>query len=70
MNRSEKQMKTGLFLSIEDEEPDLIFCFALEDPELPVRSLILMRTPVFENLLPPEERGVSVTMGGHRERRT
>ena len=57
-------MKRASFISIEDEGVDLILSFALEDEELGVRSLILMRTPQFESLMPAEERGVRVSLEG------
>ena len=49
------------FLTVEEGD-DLILAFALEgaDPE-DIISLILMRTPQFEGLVPEEERGVSVS---------
>ena len=51
-----------MFISCEDEEPDQIVSFAIEDDRLGVRSLILMRTPEFEPLLYEYERGVEVSM--------
>ena len=55
------------FVNIEDEEPDLVLSFALDDEELGVKSLILQRTPVYESLLPDYERGVQVSMEGDEE---
>ena len=52
------------FISIEDEEPDLMLSFALDDDEILVKSLILLRTPAFEILLPEHERGTKVSMEG------
>ena len=60
-------MKQARFLSIEDEGTDLILSFALEDDTLGVRSLILLRTPKFEILIPQDERGVKVFLEGHTE---
>ena len=57
-------MKKARFISIEDEGPDLILSFAIEDDSLGVRSLILMRTPKFESILVEHERGVKVSLEG------
>jgi len=57
-------MKRASFVSIEDEGVDLILSFALEDDALVVTSLILMRTPKFEPLLPEYERGARVSLEG------
>jgi hypothetical protein len=42
---------------------DLIVSFAVEDPtdRTEIQTLTLLRTPKFESLLEPEERGVSVS---------
>ena len=49
------------FVTIERSK-DLIVSFALTlDDEGDVASLTLIRTPVYEPLLPPDERGVSVS---------
>ena len=48
------------FITLE-EDFDLIVSFAIADKEPgEVLSLTLLRTPKFENLLPADERGVSV----------
>jgi hypothetical protein len=57
-------MDTVQFISIEDEEPDLILSFALYDEGMGIKSLILLRTPEFEILLPESERGTKVSMEG------
>jgi hypothetical protein len=57
-------MKRASFISIDDEDVDLILSFALEDEALGFRSLILMRTPKFESLVIEEERGVRVSLEG------
>jgi hypothetical protein len=57
-------MKRARFISIEDEGTDLILSFALEDDAVGICSLILMRTPIFESLIPEEERGVQVSLEG------
>src|SRR5437868_8868549 len=42
---------------------DLVVSFAIEDPadRTEIHSLILLRTPKYENVLDPEERGVTVS---------
>lgn len=60
-------METAQFISIEDEAPDLILSFAIDDERLGVRSLILQRTPSFESVLAEYERGVHVFMEGEAE---
>jgi hypothetical protein len=50
------------FISIEDEEKDLILSFAFKDEILGIKSLILLRTSEFEFMLPNSERGVSVSL--------
>ena len=55
------------FISIEDDDPDLVLSFALDDEGFAVKSLILLRTPAFESLLPSHERGVDVSMEGDDE---
>src|SRR3954447_12761723 len=55
------------FVTVERSK-DLIVSFALElDDEGDIASLTLIRTPVYEPLLPPEERGVSVSHELHPE---
>ena len=49
------------FLSIEDEEPDLVVSFALEPHGS--QSITLLRTPRYEAILPEEARGVAVMSG-------
>jgi len=48
---------------------DLIVSFAVQDREDPteVETLTLLRTPKYESLEPPEERGVSVSFGRFRD---
>ena len=57
-------MFTAEFISVEDDGQDLILSFAVADEEgvEGIRSLILLRTPEFERLLPEDERGVTVSM--------
>ena len=52
------------FVSLEESSKDLIVSFAIEDPKLRVRSLILHRQLFFEEFLDEEEQGVNVTMEG------
>lgn len=56
-----------LFISIEDEKPDLILSFAFHDEIFGVKSLILQRAPSLEFALPDYERGVEVSMEGDPE---
>ncbi len=56
-----------LFISIEDEKPDLILSFAFHDEISGVKSLILQRAPSLEFALPDDERGVKVSMEGDYE---
>jgi hypothetical protein len=51
------------FITLEDEEPDLVLSFALA-PQA-ASSITLLRTPKYESLLPDEERGVVVAAGVH-----
>jgi hypothetical protein len=60
-------MDTVRFISIEDDHPDLILSFALDDEQTGVRSLILIRTPKYEDLLDEHKRGVSVSLEGDEE---
>jgi hypothetical protein len=56
-----RQCEAVSFITTEDSD-DLIVSFALEDDEPgEVVSLILLRTPKYESLLPENERGVSVS---------
>ena len=50
------------FISLEENDKDLIVSFAIEDPRLGVKSLILHRTLFFEEFLDEEKRGVMVSM--------
>lgn len=50
------------FINCEDEGIDQIVSFAIAWGEMDVRSLILLRTPIYEAMLDPDERGVSVSM--------
>ena len=54
-------MQSVLFISVEDEEPDLILSFALKPSA--ETSLTLIRTPKYESILDESERGVSVSAG-------
>ena len=62
MVRSHRQ--TVSFITAEDGD-DLIVSFALADDEPgEVVTLMLLRTPKYESLLPEDERGVSVSHEG------
>jgi len=52
------------FVSLEEDDKDLIVSFAIDDPEMGVRSLILLRTLFYEELMDEEERGVKVSLEG------
>ncbi len=55
-------MEQVSFISVEDEDPDLILSFAIWHPELDdISSLILLRTPKHEVFLDEAERGVNVS---------
>ena len=56
------------FISTETGK-DLILSFAVVDPEEPteIESLILLRTPIYEQFLPAHERGVSVSFERHTD---
>ncbi|RZB30560.1 MAG: hypothetical protein SRB1_02840 [Desulfobacteraceae bacterium Eth-SRB1] len=45
------------FINLEEDDKDLIVSFALDDPEMGVKSLILLRTLFFEEVLDEKERG-------------
>jgi hypothetical protein len=61
---NEKEMNKVKFLNIMKDDKDLIVSFALEDSELGVRSLTLLRTLFYEELLDEDERGVHVSLEG------
>ena len=52
------------FISLEEDDKDLILSFAVDDGEMEIKSLILHRTLFFEHLLDEEERGVKVSFEG------
>jgi hypothetical protein len=52
------------FQNLMEDDTDLIVSFALDDPELGVRSLTLLRTLFYEELLDEEKRGVHVSLEG------
>ncbi len=56
------EMETVAFIETELGD-DLIVAFAVEDPtdRTEIQTLTLLHTPKFESLMPPEERGVSVS---------
>ena len=56
-------MHTVSFITAEDDGTDLIVSFALDDPEdsSGISTLVLIRTPKYEHLEAPEERGVAVS---------
>jgi hypothetical protein len=52
------------FITLEEDDKDLIIGFAVEDLETDVKSLILLRTLFYEELMDEEERGVKVSLEG------
>ena len=52
------------FISLEEDDKDLIVSFGIEDAAMGVKSLILFRTLFYEELLPDDERGVNVSLEG------
>lgn len=52
------------FISLEEDDKDLIVSFAVDDPPMGVKSLILHRTLFFEEVLDEEEKGVNVSLEG------
>jgi len=52
------------FISLEEDEKDLILSFAVDDEGMGVKSLILHRMLFFEHLLDEEKRGVKVSFEG------
>ncbi len=58
------EMKRVDFISLEEDDKDLIVSFAVEDENFGVKSLILHRTLFYEEIFDEEERGVKVSMEG------
>jgi len=52
------------FINLEEDDKDLIVSFAIDDSEMGVKSLILLRTLFFEEVLDEEEKGVKVSLEG------
>jgi len=52
------------FISLEEDDKDLIVSFAIDDKDFGVKSLILHRTLYFEEILDEEQRGVKVSLEG------
>ena len=52
------------FMTIDEDEKDLIISFALDDGDGDIRSLILHRTLFYEFIMPDEERGTKVSLEG------
>ena len=50
------------FISLEEDDKDLIVSFVIDDQDIGVKSLILHRTLFFEHLLDEWERGVKVSL--------
>lgn len=52
------------FISLDEDDKDLILSFAVDDGEMEIKSLILHRTLFFEHFLDEGERGVKVSLEG------
>ncbi len=52
------------FILLEEDDKDLIVSFAIDDPAMGVKSLILLRTLFFEEVFDEKERGVKVSLEG------
>jgi len=52
------------FIHLEENDNDLIVSFAIADEKFGVKSLTLIRTIFFEELLDEAERGVKVSLEG------
>ena len=52
------------FISLEEDDKDLIVSFTVDDPAMGEKSLILLRTLFFEEVLDEEEKGVKVSLEG------
>ena len=50
------------FISLEEDDKDLIVSFTVDDPAMGEKSLILLRTLFFEEVLDEEEKGVKVSL--------
>ena len=52
------------FISLEEDEKDILISFVIPDKEIGVKSLILHRTFFFEEILDEKEKGVKVSLEG------
>ncbi len=52
------------FIFLEEDDKDLIVSFAVDDAVMEVKSLILLRTLFFEEIMDESERGVKVSLEG------
>ncbi len=50
------------FVSLEETEHDLIVSFAVDDGDIGIKSLVLLRSLFHEEVFGEEERGVKVSM--------
>ena len=50
------------FISLEEDDKDLIVSFAIDDLDMGVKSLTLLRTLFYEEIMDEEERGVKVSL--------
>ena len=49
------------FISLEEDDKDFIVSFVVDDSEIGIKSLILLRTLFFEEVLDEEKRRVKVS---------
>jgi hypothetical protein len=52
------------FISLEDDQKDILIACVIPDKEIGLKSLILHRTFLFEEILGEEEKGVKVSLEG------
>ena len=64
LDRHKKMKNRVQFISLEEDEKDLIISFAIDDLDLGIKSLILLRTPFYEPLLTESDKGVNVSFEG------
>ena len=52
------------FISLEEDEKDILISFVIPDKQIGVKTLLLHRTFFFEEILDEEEKGVKVSFEG------
>ena len=56
------ELRIVQFISLEEDDKDLVVSFALNDARGDIESLILLRTLFYEEYLDEDERGVKVSL--------